>query len=170
MAVQQVVKSVTVKNLKVCEYMSEETLCFTATVYVDGKRRGTAENRGHGGCTDIHPFELMQELIEYAATLPETQATLSGGKSFEYAQTCESLVDDAVQAALREKDLKRILRNRILFVDVNGDLMQSKTFPPKSVARWVSPEHLAKTTATVGAVKVLNAMPFAEALVEYAKH
>jgi len=40
----------TLKNLKVCEWASEETTCFTATLYVDGKRVGNCSNDGHGGC------------------------------------------------------------------------------------------------------------------------
>ena len=45
---------ITLKNLKVAKFMSQETTCFQATVYVDGKKAGTAENEGHGGCTNVH--------------------------------------------------------------------------------------------------------------------
>ena len=45
---------ITVKNLKVAEFASEETLCFTATVYIDGKMAFTAKNDGHGGCNFYH--------------------------------------------------------------------------------------------------------------------
>lgn len=38
------------KNLKYAAFASEETSCFSATVYVDGKRLCTARNDGHGGC------------------------------------------------------------------------------------------------------------------------
>ena len=41
---------ITVKNVKVAEFASEETLCFEATVYIDGVRAFTAHNDGHGGC------------------------------------------------------------------------------------------------------------------------
>jgi hypothetical protein len=42
----------TLKNLKVCEWASEETTCFTATLYVDGKRVGECSNDGQGGCNN----------------------------------------------------------------------------------------------------------------------
>lgn len=42
-----------VKNVKIYDSLSEETLCFTATVYKNGKRIGTAKNTGHGGSTDV---------------------------------------------------------------------------------------------------------------------
>ena len=41
------------KNFKSYETMSEETLCFDATVYVDGKKAGTVNNRGCGGPCDF---------------------------------------------------------------------------------------------------------------------
>lgn len=37
------------KNLKTAEFASEETHCYEATVYVDGKRFCIASNQGHGG-------------------------------------------------------------------------------------------------------------------------
>jgi len=39
----------TLKNVKIHHDMSDETLCFSATVYADGKRAGVASNRGCGG-------------------------------------------------------------------------------------------------------------------------
>lgn len=37
------------KGLKTLESLTDETLCFTASIYVDGKKIGTAQNAGHGG-------------------------------------------------------------------------------------------------------------------------
>jgi hypothetical protein len=44
---------ITLKNLKVAQFRSEETLCYQADVCVDGKKVGTADNDGHGGCTHV---------------------------------------------------------------------------------------------------------------------
>ena len=46
--------TITVKNVKIADFMSEETICFTATVYENGKKIGDAKNDGHGGCTFIY--------------------------------------------------------------------------------------------------------------------
>lgn len=43
------VNEVTVRNYKPVHALSEETLAFTATIYLDGKRAGVASNQGHGG-------------------------------------------------------------------------------------------------------------------------
>ena len=48
---------ITIKNLKTAEFASHETLCFSATVYVDGVRSFTAENDGNGGCNFYHPVK-----------------------------------------------------------------------------------------------------------------
>jgi len=40
---------VTIKNLKYAAFASQETNCFEATIYVDGKRFCTARNEGSGG-------------------------------------------------------------------------------------------------------------------------
>lgn len=44
----------TLGNLKVNDRLSEETTCFSADMYLDGKYIGTAGNRGNGGCNDYH--------------------------------------------------------------------------------------------------------------------
>lgn len=46
--------NITIKNFKHLASLSEETLCFTATVCLNGKAVGSAENHGHGGSTLVH--------------------------------------------------------------------------------------------------------------------
>ena len=48
-------KKLSLKNLKFHEDMSEETPCFSADLYENGKLIAHVSNRGHGGCNDIHP-------------------------------------------------------------------------------------------------------------------
>ncbi|MBS3912696.1 MAG: hypothetical protein KGZ70_12895 [Hydrogenophaga sp.] len=61
---------VTLKNLKHSEFASQETPCFEATVYVDGKRVGKAFNDGQGSAHRYDPFSIEKTLNEIAATLP----------------------------------------------------------------------------------------------------
>ncbi len=63
--------NVELKNVKINQAMSEETMCFSATVYVDGKKAGTAMNRGHGGSNDYHwtDLEAGRKLEEHAKTV-----------------------------------------------------------------------------------------------------
>jgi hypothetical protein len=48
---------ITVKNVQIQEKLSEETLCFSATIYFKGRRVGEATNRGCGGCNNYHWFD-----------------------------------------------------------------------------------------------------------------
>lgn len=54
------------KNLKVADFASEETLCFTATVVFDGTPIAEARNDGHGGSTFIRALEGRAALLAQA--------------------------------------------------------------------------------------------------------
>ena len=66
---------VELKNVKVCEWASKETTCFTASIYIDGKRVGTVENNGRGGCNyyDFKDRKIEQEFYEYCRSLPAVE-------------------------------------------------------------------------------------------------
>ena len=89
------------KSVKVCQWASRETLCFTASVYFDGKRIATAENDGRGGMTHFRPlpekFDQLQEAYAWAKALPpvETDMTdpLDPTRQFIYNQSLENLID-----------------------------------------------------------------------------
>lgn len=49
---------ITLKNIKVLEAASDETLCFEASMYFDGKRVAIVHNEGHGGC---HFYDAVGE-------------------------------------------------------------------------------------------------------------
>lgn len=44
------------KKVKFFDEMSEETPCFTAEIWEDGKHVADVKNDGHGGCNDIHVY------------------------------------------------------------------------------------------------------------------
>lgn len=48
-------KNITLKKLKVNETLSEETLCFSADLYENGKLIAHVSNRGYGGSNYIQP-------------------------------------------------------------------------------------------------------------------
>lgn len=65
---------VSLRNLQVAEFASEETLCFSATVLLDGKPIADARNDGHGGCTFLRPLKRnhakLAEAEAFAKGLP----------------------------------------------------------------------------------------------------
>jgi len=59
-------EDLSVRNVKLHEDMSEETTCFSADVYKDGKLIAHAKNSGHGGCNDYYPAKgVMPKDIGY---------------------------------------------------------------------------------------------------------
>ena len=63
------------KKVKVYDELSEETICFTAELYADGKKVATVKNDGRGGCTDVYftdgfRSEVAQQVIQYADENP----------------------------------------------------------------------------------------------------
>jgi hypothetical protein len=48
-------KNLSMRNLKLNEEMSEETPCFSADLYENGKLIAHVSNRGYGGCNDVRP-------------------------------------------------------------------------------------------------------------------
>lgn len=59
------------RKVKYYAELSEETPCYTAELYMDGKKVATVKNDGRGGSTDVYytegwQSESAQKLEEYA--------------------------------------------------------------------------------------------------------
>ena len=155
------------KNVQYAAFASEETNCFDATIYVDGKRAGSARNDGHGGCTWVEPRELQQRLDEYGATLPRT----SLGESFgDMQQDAESLIDDLLETWLQRRDMKRAMSGRILYVGADAKLRTTnKPKQAATLAFWLKDAE-ARRGIFAGALAVLNTLPEDAALACYLKY
>jgi len=86
------------KAYKEIKAMSEETPCFTANIYVDGRKIGTASNHGHGGPNDYH-FATPEdrEMVERVGA--EYDPSKYGG--------LDTLIDDMCQ----DLDLTKIAKS-----------------------------------------------------------
>lgn len=114
---------VELKRLQVFLRMSQETICFAADIWIDGRKVGSAENEGHGGNTTVHvPADMRDALKAWCATqIPadynETQRALLGFKDddFDYAASAakhadEWWVDHMVQQFLDAKEKARLAK------------------------------------------------------------
>lgn len=105
----------TVKNYKVAEWASEETECFTASLYLDGKRIGTARNDGHGG-PDYYDFLTPageKAFWDYVKEWKESDEVRNDPKhqvNGEFFACEESLVAEACRTFRREKEMKRAMK------------------------------------------------------------
>lgn len=117
-----------IKNLKINKRMSEETNCFSATLYLDGVKRGEVYNHGHGGCNIYSDRKAQDELEAYAKSLPEREAF-----GTMLPVSADWLVDDCVEDELMLKDLKSTLKNRVLVVK-DGTIRETRKMTTTEVA------------------------------------
>jgi len=63
---------ITLKNVKLHADMSEETDCFSASIYVGGKLAGTVKNNGRSGCNRYYWQDraIGQQVEEWAKQQP----------------------------------------------------------------------------------------------------
>lgn len=112
---------ITVKNVKEYKKLSEETMAYSATLYLDGRKIGLVKNSGFGGETEISSglplsYEGIHEAEEIAKALgmKEYDATSYMG-AFEIPYTLELLVDDLAIDFLDNKDWKRQCKTKTYF-------------------------------------------------------
>ena len=125
------------KNLKINQAFSEETTCFMADVFVNGKKVAHARNDGRGGCTFIHAYpnqyNLLAEAEKFCSELPKKVIDF-GDTTHEFKQTLDSVIDDLVFAKEKEKEDKRIEKlcdNNIVWGKPNGMSYKMLSFKGK---------------------------------------
>jgi len=142
------------KNIKHTAWASEETHCYQASLYVDGKPVAIVSNDGHGGCDRDydHPkfkgdYRAQMRAVEaHFKSLPNTPVEWNeDGMEQQLEFWCADQVNDWLSA----RELKKKLKAGFLFqfADKVG-VFGHKTRPSRA--------HKAT---------ILNDMPFADALV-----
>ena len=96
------------KKVKYYPSMSEETICFEAELYADGKRIGYCKNSGQGGETDVKwDMQNRDKFLEaeaYCKTLPPAfvfnERTIANNIVF--------VVDDLLSEWMKKKEDKKL--------------------------------------------------------------
>lgn len=147
-----------IKKLKVHPDMSEETLAFSAELWIEGKKAVHVSNDGRGGCHLPRPFDagggkLLRELQAYAKTLP---AVVYHGRSLD--MDLDMLLDDRIERMQMEKSLTRMMKGKVFWME-NGKMYERKA---KGVPeqRVVIDSVLQKYPG----VSILNIVPMAQAV------
>jgi len=101
------------KNIKFYESMSEETNCFQADLFINGKKIAYVKNTGQGGSTDygVHDFKFHSVLREAEAYCNSQPMKRSEEFDFEYQPTLEHEIDDLFEAWLKAKSDKKFLKD-----------------------------------------------------------
>lgn len=111
------------KKIEFSERMSEETNCFVADLYINGKKAGYVKNDGHGGCTDYYGIEkrhsdIIAKAEAYCKTLPDIDYG-----TFKLKSTLEQVIDKLFEdwaVAKERKKLERKMKTGILWGKPNG--------------------------------------------------
>ena len=132
------IKTLEVKNISHYARGSEETPCYNATVYINGKKAIEVSNDGHGGCDrqDQYPDIEERGLVEQAdkwcvKTFGQDSFTyMSDGKeeTCSYDLDLEHYCHKVLYDWLDTKTLKKDLKKQWLFVE-KGQLMGYKRKP-----------------------------------------
>lgn len=155
------------RKVKYSPSLSEETYAFTAEIWMDGKKEGTASNHGHGGMTTIYPPALEDRLARIAAGLPKVDAG-----DFTYQPTADSMVDDLLGDWLLAREREKLAKKfraerpvRLFWLTPAGEILQSKKCSAEVITRTVSdPVALARLKAANPNDRLLNLEPDGEAL------
>lgn len=154
------------KNITYNARLSEETPAYAASLYVDGKKIGTVSNAGHGGPDN---FDGDREAYDRAdkwcrENLPKgvvrTGNEDEGVKTHEFDTDLEMRCGELLEAHLLRRELRSLLRSKILYLNNNGALMETSY---KGV-RKIEAKHMEHFKAKAqGVRKILNELPEEEA-------
>ena len=115
MEVKMQINKLELKNIKYFASMHEETPCYNADIFINGKKAIHVSNRGHGACDDIYAypsFGLTQNgLKEFEQYLAKLQ-----GDDFE---PIDSWCHDRLYEYLDFKKLKRDFKTKFVCVDID---------------------------------------------------
>ncbi len=106
------------KAIKFSEWGSEETYCYQANVYLDGKPLAMVSNDGRGGCDREYSHNkfkgdyraTMKKIDDYFKSLPNTDVGKFKNVPEGFEQTFERWCHDQVCTYLYRKDLKKALK------------------------------------------------------------
>jgi len=132
------------KSVKFNAHFSRETHCFTATVYLDGKRIMKVENDGNGGAHNYYPFH-GQSKESFRTMLDEAQEkayeSLDDSVREEYrsllidnphakSTALEWVITELLNEDLCLKEMRKNLKSKITIFDENdGKVYQYKMKP-----------------------------------------
>jgi len=156
------------KSIKYTGWMSEETLCFTANLYVDGKVFAEVSNQGHGGSTDFrpHPKFKTEGATYFYRKLKEVEAHCEAMPNLE---PCE-LFDEGlpmglelwcnmeVESWLARRDLNRKLKSHVLFqMEGKDGIYQTKYHPTVTDGSWKNGRRILNDMTEAAALDIWRA-------------
>ena len=167
---------VELKNVKYFSTMSRETDCFSASVFIDGKKVCTVENDGQGGSHSWSDWSVEKRISAWAAkAFPRFDWNCfdfvefnvgDDGYESAFERDAEMVINDLMSVWISSRELNRLLKKRILFVR-GGHLLQSNQLSKQSMDHVLSNPESGATRLRTSVESILNLMPFDRALELY---
>ena len=147
------------KSIQYSSFASQETSCYQAKLYVDGKPFATVGNEGRGGCDYQHSltkqdkafYDKLEEIDTYLKTLPKVKSPWCQKDEFEV--DLEIWCGEELSKWKCSKTLRRDLKKGSIIKDADGEMYQWK----KHIASDVILKHHPKAV-------ILNDLSFEKAL------
>ena len=120
------------KGIKYAAFASEETPCYSATIYVDGVKFATVTNDGHGGCDHVRPIsgkgaDLADLEKRIGATFPKWGAEYSPEDGDTMLATLSIICGELLEKHLFEKEWTRRLKRQVCAIDESNRILTWKT-------------------------------------------
>jgi hypothetical protein len=161
---------ITIKSLKILESLSEETYCYSATVYLKGKPFCKASNHGNGGPDSFVPIKNIDGAFNaLRGEIERLELSISTFPVEGYPDLTNSLelvVGELIETAQRDKQVKNVLK-RIAFSKTEGGKRSIFQLPSKvkPTAQNIQAykNQLIKSNKDLSDYIFLNELPFGEA-------
>lgn len=155
---------ITLKKVKSLASLSEETIAYTADLYVDGVLLGHVSNHGQGGADEFHPAK-GKTYNDYMEADKRVKATYPKSKVFgmELEESLESLCQTMVEHERLKTNFRSTLSRRWVLAD-GGKIYTAKKIKGREAA------HLAKLKQSYPKAVFLNELAFDAAWELYYKH
>jgi hypothetical protein len=114
--------TLTLKNIKVFRSGSEETFCFTSSLYYNNKLLATISNHGHGGSnnesiTNHTLFEQIEKRL-----IEEHPKYLCEWDNVYRSMSLETWINEAINESEIYKDYIKDIRSKVIFIDDKNKL------------------------------------------------
>lgn len=151
--------TITLKNVKIIKALSQETCCFSASLYVDGEYYGVVGNTGNGGCDDILAVahgKTYRDFHDLEKRIKETyEPEVFHGVTLD--PSLESLCAIELDRYEATQDYRRRIKTKVLYKRPDG-IYESK-IAPHTLEKWTA--HL---SSKYPGVVILNNLPESEAV------
>lgn len=127
-------------------------------MYIDGKKCGSVRNDGNGGpnCYSTGALQSSLDKIAKATMQPYTFGKITIQPDADF------IVDELLVKHLREKDFNKLIKSRVVVLEHDGRITQTKAVKPDQLDAWLKIPTLAQHMGNPKAI--LNLLPREEAI------